>query len=281
MVGMLSEEELDLLRKLWDQGVSVRDISRILRVNPKILYVYVRVSGLKPRRRSTRSKISDKDLEIIRDLRFKGFSIREIARKLDVSPRTVSLYLKAMGLIRRRISRCPQISREDLLKLSIEGLRDIDIARKFNTSIACVSKYKKLYKISKRSIRKEVNKKKTEEIIDRIIRYIEEKGFTTNRELKQIKININEKILNMLSERDENIRWLKIKYTSTNKFTILPTRLGGLILIYKDIDKASRYIYSQIIDRRTPARVVKYLLKLNKIPQEIIDRIILYIRSGE
>ncbi|MEZ0289510.1 MAG: hypothetical protein ABWJ42_00250 [Sulfolobales archaeon] len=275
---MLSQDKIELLKSLWAQGVSVREISKILGVNPRSLYVYIRVLKLKPRKPGRNVKLGERDLEIIRELALKGVKIREIARRFNVSSKTITMYLRAMGVEYRSVSRCPEIPRDELLKLAQEGLRDIDIAKRFNTTISCVSKYKRVYGISKRKFKREATEKRLQETIERILEILRIKGFTTSVELRQNRIILSEKILERLAERDSSVKWFKIKYTSTSKFTVLPARLGGVTAVYKDLSKVSEWLYNQIVDKNTPARVIRYLFKLNKIPQEITDRILGYTR---
>ncbi|MCD6369636.1 MAG: hypothetical protein J7L38_07570 [Thermoproteales archaeon] len=61
-----------------------------------------KVLGLPRRRRPPNEKITEDDIEIIKELYLKGVSVEEIAGCLEVSRRTVIVYLKAMGLYKPR-----------------------------------------------------------------------------------------------------------------------------------------------------------------------------------
>lgn len=268
---MLSPDDIKALAELYNSGVKISEISRRLKINPKQVYVYIKVHGIKPRKRSSKAKIGEKELEIIREMRMKGHKIHEIAEKIGVSPRTISTYLKAMGLTSRRINKCGEIDKETFIRLIKEGFRDIDIAEKMHISISCIAKYKKILGISKRVLKREEKKNLMKKTVEEIKRMIEEKGFVTSRELRTRKILLTKPLLNMLTEE---IKWFKLKYTSTNKFTIFLPRLGGVIFLYKDVEKLTSYLLENMIDKNAPTKVVRYLGKINKIPSEVVETLI-------
>lgn len=271
---MLTSELRDMFKSLWEKGLSVKEISRILNINPKSVYVYARVYGLKPRRRSSRAKLSEEDIKKIAELRSRGMKIRDIANLMKVSTRTIASYLSALGITLRKYRRCPEIPREDFIRLATSGLRDREIADKLNVSISCVYKYKKLYGVSKRSLERRVREKKFIESMNKIIDLVSKKGYVTSAELRKSGISLNRDLIEKLLSSRNDLRIFKIKYTSTHKFTIFNPRIRGAVLIYKDPREAARYLIAQIIDRDTPLRVINYLMKLNKIPKEVSDEFV-------
>ncbi|MGC9149015.1 MAG: hypothetical protein ACP5GI_06205 [Sulfolobales archaeon] len=272
---MLSKEEIELFKTLWEKGVSTLEISRLLKINHKHVYIYAKVYGLKSRKKSARAKINENDIKVIAELRKKGLKIRDIASLMKVSPRTIAAYLKALGMVSKKQTKCPEISKETLLDAISRGLKDREIAETFGVSLSCIYKYKKLYGISKRSLRRQLRDKKISETIHNIIRIINDRGFVTSSELrKKIGVVITKDLLERILSIEKDIKIIKIKYTSTHKFTIFNPRLGGVIFIYKDHSAVARYLLSNIVDKNAPLRVIKYLFKLNKIPQELLEKFI-------
>ena len=277
---MLSQGEVELFRTLWEKGVSTSEISKILKINHKYIYIYAKIYGLKSRKKSARAKINENDIKLIAELRKKGVKIKDIASLMKVSPRTIAAYLKALGIVFKKQTRCPEISKETLLEAISRGLKDRDIAETLSVSLSCVYKYKKLYGISKRSLRKQLRDKKILEIINSIIRVINDKGFVTSSEIrKKIGVVITKDMLERILSIEKDLRIIKIKYTSTHKFTIFNPRLGGVIFIYKDPSAVARYLISNLVDKNVPLRVIKYLFKLNKMPQDLLEKFLELLRE--
>jgi len=262
--------------RLWLKGVKEEEIAKRLNIRVNMVPVYVKVLGLPPRtkRSPPNKKLSDEDLELIKEMWMDGATIKEIADYFNVHESTVLMYLHAMGLKRRVKSKCPNISKEELEKLCREGLTDKEIAEIYNTSSHCIARLRQKYGISKRILMKQRYRKKLNNIVETIINILNDKGFTTSVELREkYGIHVNRNLLNILENLIDGINYFKLRYLSTAKYSVFHTKYTNTTIIYlKGYEKkVATFLQRIMVNRDIPSGVFKHLLKANNVPKEIIE----------
>ncbi len=278
---LLPHEKQEIFKKLWFLGVKESEIAQILGIRVNMVPIYARILGLPSRgkRAPPNKKLADEDLELIKKMWMDGATIKEIAEYFGIHETTVQMYLRAMGLRRRTVKRCPDIPKEVLEKLCLELYTDEEIAEMFHTSKNCIAKLRQKYGINKRSLIKQKSQEKLERIIDIIAEILNKKGYTTSIELRENhNIRINTKLLEQLEIGLEGVKWFRLRYTSTAKFTIFPARFNNLTIIYLEgnEDKVISFLISNILDKNTPRKALKHLLKTNKAPDTILKLLNIY-----
>jgi len=273
---MLPPDKKKIFRKLWLAGVKEREIARILKLRLTLIPIYARLLGLPPRKKRSpfNRKLSDEDLELIKEMWHDGATIKEIAEYFGVTQRTISDYLHAMGLRRRVVKRCPEIDKDELERLCIEGFTDEEIAKMYNTSKNCIVRLRQKYGISKRAIFKRKYKEKLERQIDLVVRILEGKGFTTSRELREkYNVSINRRLLEALESSVEGLKWFKLVYTSTANFSVFPARFSNMTIIYLEgsESKVISFLLRNLVNKNIPRRIIKIVLKTNNVPEELIE----------
>ena len=273
---MLPPEKQEVFKRLWLSGVKESEIARILGLRVNTVTIYAKILGLPPRSRRPppNKKIKNEDIELIKEMWFNGATVKEIAEYFGVHETTILCYLHAMGLKRRTIRRCPDIPRDVLERLSLKGYTDEEIARIYNTSKNCVMRLRQKYGINKRVLVKRRRREKINKIIDMIVSYLNEKGYITSIELREKHgIRVDRKLLEELESDIDGIRWFKLKYTSTAKFSVFPVKFNNMTIIYLEgnEDKVIAFLLNNTIDKNVPLKVMKYLLKANSAPEGIIN----------
>lgn len=272
---MLSPEKVEVFKKLWISGVEEREIARVLGIRVSMIPVYAKILGLPPRKKKVtpNKKIRDEDIELIREMWTNGATIKEIAEYFGVSERTITDYLRAMGLRRREERKCPDIPREELEKLCFEGRTDEEIARLFHTSKYCIARLRQKYGINKRELAKRRHEEKLREIIDKIAVILNEKGYTTSIELREkYGIEVRTELLQYLESAIEDFRWFKLKYTSTSKYSVFPLKFNNLIIMYLKGEEVRvvLFLLNNILDKNISRTVLKHVLKTNNAPSDLI-----------
>ena len=275
---MLPPEKQETFKRLWLSGVKESEIARILGIRVNTVPIYARILGLPPRskRSPPNKKLSDEDIELMREMWLDGATIQEIADYFNVHPRTVLEYLHAMGLRRRTRTKCPDIPRDRLEELSKQGLTDEEIAKLLGTKKYCIIRLRQKYGISKRALLRKRSREKLNKTIETIFEILERQGYVTSIELKKkYGMHINKKILEMIEQYIEGVKWFRIIYTSTAKFTVFPVRFNNMTIIYLEgcEDKVIKFLKNNFVDNNIPDRVFKMLLKMNNAPQELIKNI--------
>jgi len=273
---LLSPEKVEVFKKLWMAGIKEHEIARVLGIHVSMVPVYAKILGLPPRKKKAtpNKKIRDEDIEFIREMWVNGATIKEIAEYFGVSERTITDYLRAMGLRRREERKCPDIPREELEKLCFEGHTDKEIARLFHTSKYCIAKLRQKYGINKRELAKRRHEEKLHEIIDKIVAILNEKGYTTSTELRdKYGIIIHRKLLQHLESAIDGFRWFKLKYTSTYRYSVFPPKFNGVIVMYLKGEEAKVILFlcKNIVSDDTPITALKRILKINNAPDELIN----------
>jgi len=275
---LLPPEKQETFKRLWLSGVKESEIARILGIRVNTVPIYARILGLPPRskRSPPNKKLSDEDIELMREMWLDGATIQEIADYFNVHPRTVLEYLHAMGLRRRTRTKCPDIPRDRLEELSKQGLTDEEIAKLLGTKKYCIIRLRQKYGISKRALLRKRSREKLNKTIETIFEILERQGYVTSIELKKkYGMHINKKILEMIEQYIEGVKWFRIIYTSTAKFTVFPVRFNNMTIIYLEgcEDKVIKFLKNNFVDNNIPDRVFKMLLKMNNAPQELIKNI--------
>jgi len=170
---------------------------------------------------------------------------------------------------------CPHISREELEKLCFEGLTDEEIAKRYNTSRYCIMKLRRKYGINKKKLakcRREERLRKATELIESILR---RRGYVTSIELRErYGIKISKELLQRLESTIDGFKWFKLKYVSTRKYSVLPPRFLGSIIMYlkgKECDVLDYLLFNRV--GLAPWRAVKSLLRANNAPAELIEKL--------
>lgn len=270
---MLSPEKQELFKRLWFSGSSNSEIAHALGIDVRMVSVYARVLKLPPRKKVVppNKKLSDEDLERMKEMWISGATIKEIARHFGVSPYTVSLYLHAMGLKRWSRKPCVNIPAEELEKLCLEGYTDEEIAEMYNTSRNCIARLRKRYGINRRELTRQRRLEKMDRIVDTVARVLSESGFTTSIELrKKYGIEVGKDLLKYMESRIEGLRWFRLRNTATAKYTVFPSSFTVIYLKGHEKDVAV-YLLGIAVKREVPLRSLRYLLKINGAPKEIID----------
>jgi len=130
----LSEEQIALIRSMWTEKPAV-EIAKILGVHRHTVSSWAKKLGLSMKRRGRPSSV---DPELIKKLRMKGFTYREISEKLGVSFESVKYQCKKMGLGRPSNIRVSNIDIEEFKKLYLEGLTYKDMANRLKISISSI-----------------------------------------------------------------------------------------------------------------------------------------------
>lgn len=273
---MLSPEKQEEFKKLWLSGVKVSEISQILGIQPDTIYVYVKVFGLPPRskRSSSNEKIRRESLEYIRQLWFDGLTAEEIAERFEVSVWTIREYLRAMGLRRRSRTPCVDIPCSEFMKLYDEGHTDEEIAKTYQTSKSCVTKLRRLCGINKRKVIVHKSREKMSRIMELIANILNDKGYVTSVELrKKYNVNINLRLLKILEANVEGIKWFRLKYTSTYRYSVFPRRFINMTIIYLSGSENAviSYLKENTLCRYVNHSILKTLLRMNNAPKELIN----------
>lgn len=276
--NLLSDNEKKLFAKLWNSGFKEEEIARILGIHVNMVPIYARVLDLPPRSKRTppNKKLSDEDIELMKEMWLDGATIQEIANYFNVHYITVQQYLHAMGLKRRTRTKCPDIPRDKLEELSKQGLTDEEIARIFKTKKYCIARLRQKYGINKRVILKRKREEKINKIIETIANIIGNRGYTTSIELREkYGIRVNRKTLDMIEQSIEGIKWFRLTSTSTVKFTVFPAKFNNMAIIYLEgyEHEVIKFLKSNLKNKNVPSRVLKILLKMNRAPQELIEKI--------
>ena len=92
----LAKEE-KLIRRMYEQGCSIQDISEKVKAHPVSVGIKIRKMGLTRAKKISeyRTKLFGQDKKLVK-MRNKGMSYKEIAQALDVSPNTVMNHFKKM-----------------------------------------------------------------------------------------------------------------------------------------------------------------------------------------
>jgi len=271
---MLSPEKRELFTKLWLSGVSEENIAREVGIPLKMVSTYARVLGLPPRKPPTIRKIRDEDLELIKEMWYNGATLREIAEYFEVSITTVQQYLRAMGLSRQIVRRCPDIPREELERLCWEDRTDAEIAEMYGTSKGCIVRLRQRYGINRRELARSRLSKELNKAVETIVRILNEDGYVTSQELKKMYgVRVTKKLLRELEDVVEGFRWFRIAYTSTSKYTVFPPRFNKLVVMYLQGEerKVLRFLLSNLADPDVPLSSVKRVLKNSCAPKELVE----------
>jgi len=279
---MIPPEKVEILRKLWMEGVSGTEIARQLNISPSVVYAYAKALGLPPRRRG---RLSSEDVKRMIELLKEGLPPTEIARQLNISPNTVVFYAKILG-IRRRTNgrakhgrRCIDIDRRQLEELARSGLTTVEIARATGTSASCIEKLARIYGIPIPSL--------TDKVVEEVRRMLESRGFATLSELRNVvraPIPPSIRILSRLRGMGLNVEKIRIRATSTPKYSVLPRRVGETIIYIKGRESdVAAYIVSEF-KRHTkgevPPRALLAVLRANGVPEAIIREVERIMRYG-
>lgn len=272
---MLPPEKREVFIKLWLSGVKEAEIARILGIHVNDVPFYAKVLGLPRRSRGAppNRKIRDEDVELIKEMWMNGATVKEIADYFGVHESTIQSYLRAMGLRRREKRKCPDIPREELEKLCLEGRSDVEIASMYNTSRNCIMKLRLLYGINKRMLAERRRRRKMDENIEKIISILNEKGYTTSMELlEKYGIRIDKEILDSLKSLINELEWFRLVYTSTARYSIFPPKFNNMTIVYlRGREKEVVYfLLSNLIDRNVPTTALKIFLKMNGAPEELV-----------
>jgi len=273
---MLPPEKRETFIRMWLSGASHEEIASALGIPVNMVSVYVRVLGLPPRKCSPppNKKIRDEDLELIKKMWLDGARIREIAEYFGVSGFTLYQYLQTMGLRRRSYRRCPDIPQEELEKLCQEGYTDKEIAEMYSTSEYCIAKLRQKYGINKRELVVKRATEKRSKVIETIAEILNEKGHTTSLELRETHgIELNREILRELENSIEGLRWFKLVYTSTSKYSVFPRKFNNLIVVYLQGEerKVLEYLLRNLVDPNVPRESVKWVLKNSGALSELVE----------
>jgi len=271
---LLPPEKVEVFKKLWMSGVKEDEIARELGIPAKMVSLYAKILGL-PRRRKAppNRKIRDEDIELMRKMWFSGATIKEIAKYFGVSEKTITNYLYVMGLKRRNRMKCPNIPREELEKLCRDGYTDKEIAKMFNTSKSCIATLRQKYGINKIELARHRYEEKLQEIINKIATIINEKGYTTSIELRdKYGIKLDRKLLQRLESSIDGFRWFKLRYTSTLRYTVFPPKFNRVVVMYLKGEEAKviTFLCRNIVDSKTPINALKYILRINNAPDELV-----------
>lgn len=272
---MLPPEKEEILKNLWLKNAKVSEIALVLGIRPDQVYVYAKVLGLPPRSKNSPSnaKIRITDLSLLRKMWEEGWSVKQIAEYFGTGEWTVRNYLRAMGLKRRPRVTCIDLSCNELEQLCVKGLTDKEIAKTYGISVLCVIRLREKCGINKRELNALKNKEKTNEIIKFIVDILNMKGFTTSIELRnRYNININGRLLREIEGSIEGIRWFRLKYTSTYKYTVFPLSFIYMTVIYlTGFEHAVvSYLKENTISKNLNPSVLKTLLRMNNAPEELI-----------
>jgi DNA-binding CsgD family transcriptional regulator len=249
----------------------------VLHMPPDERKEIVRIAGSSSRRLPSRNrKLSDEDLELMKKMRLNGATIQEIAEYFGVNVKTVSDHLRAMGLRQRtRLIRCPEIPREALERLCWQGLTDEEIAKLFNTSEYCIARNRQKYNINKREIAATRIREKTYKNVETIANILSKYCYTTSTEIsKMYGIHVTRNLLEIIEQSINGVKWFRLKYTSTSKYTVFSPRLANMVVIYLEgcEDKVLRFLKDLIVDNGVPKSSLVALLEMNNVPKNLIDK---------
>ncbi len=275
---MLSEEKKELFIKLWNSGLKEEEIARIIGIRVNMVPIYARVLGLPPRTRRAppNKKLSDEDIQLMKEMWFDGATIQEIADYFNVHPTTVLQYLHAMGLKRRTKTKCPDIPKEELEELCRRGLTDSEIAGIYGTSKNCIMRIRQKYGINKRTLIRQKTAERLRKIVETIAEILNDQGYTTTRELRErYGIRIDKRVLQQLENSIEGFRWFRLTYTSSAKYTVFPISFSNLTIIYLEgfEDKVTTFLLKNLANKEVPRKVVRMILKMNNVSEALLERI--------
>jgi len=273
---LLPPEKREAFIKLWLSGVKEAEIARILGIHVNKVSLYAKVLGLPRRGRGAppNRKIRDEDVELIKEMWMNGATAKEIADYFGVRESTIQSYLRAMGLRRRERRKCPDIPREELEKLCLEGRSDAEIASMYNTSRNCIVKLRLMYGIDRRRILATCRREeRIREKAGKVMSALSEKGYTTSAELREkYSIRINRELLDSLKSLINGLEWFRLVYTSTARYSIFPPKFNNMTIVYlRGREKeVACFLLSNLVDRDTPKAALKILLKMNGAPEELV-----------
>jgi len=270
----VNEEVLRRMEELWHKGTKIKDIASQLGLSKKTVSDYLKKLGLR-RQVGGRRKVGEEELKVMVELWHKGASIGEIARRLGLDKSTVSKRLCSMGLRRREHRRCPNVGSEELLELVKKGLSDAEIAVVYKTTERCVAKLRHKYGIDRRKMKRSAAEQRYREKAGMVMEMLSEKCYTTSGELAGLGVKLNRRLLEKLRELSDKVRWFRITYRSTPKYTILPPKLQGKWLLYlAGCEPAvATFIVLNMVSLDVPHYSVARLLENNGAPKELVGEV--------
>lgn len=281
----LSEDVVEKFREMWYRGMSENRISKELGLSINEVYVCARLLGLKPRKEppKNRRRLSDNDIITIRKLREEGKGTHEIARIVGVSPSTIQVYLKCMGLTNKRnVRRCPYIPKYEIEKL-YKNHTDKEIADKFNTTVSCIYRLRRKYGISKKLLIRSEQRNKREIIITKIIVMLLKKGLVTSLDVRrELGIRLTPEIVRDIEAKYSTIKSFRIEYMSTTGHSLFPRSFYKLFVIYLEGREPDviTFILNNI-PKGVPKRVIKYVLRMNSVPPEILETLDAFYKQNK
>ena len=271
----VNEEVLRRMEELWHKDTKIKDIASQLGLSKRTVSEYLRKLGLRRKRGGGRKKVGEEELKVMVELWHKGATIEKIARQLRLNKSTVLTHLHSMGLRRREFRRCPKVGSEELLELVKKGLSDSEIAEVYKTTERCVAKLRHKYGIDRRKMKSEAAEQRYREKAGRVLEILSEKCYTTSGELAELGLKLNWRLLEKLEEHSDKVKWFRITYRSTSKYTILPPKLQGKSVLYlAGCEHAvATFIVLNMVSLDIPHYSVARLLESNGAPKALINEV--------
>ena len=133
----LTNDQITHMREMKNNGKSRKEISLFFNVSPQTVNKHVGYFG----RRGGRNKTAPEIVEEIRDLRQKGTTRKDVAKRLGLSTSTISTYAK--GYARAKHDKITEEKIEKVRTLADEGYSRKKISEKMNISYSNVSYFTK------------------------------------------------------------------------------------------------------------------------------------------
>ena len=120
----------------------------------------------------------------------------------------------------------------------------------------------------------EERKKKLIELADKIYRLVSRKGVVTSNDMRLLGIRFSRELGRILQEKYRDVRFFKLTYLSTFKYSILPPSLYNSYIIYiKGKERDVVRILFREIPKGVPKRSIRWLFKMNGVLEELEEAI--------
>jgi len=279
MVRCLNEVEREKFKEMYLKGCDYSEISRELGIPKKHIPLYARVLGL-PRRSAYGGKLTDEVLEKIKTMRLEGMKVKEIAEVLGYSEDYVGQLLIIMCVKKR--SKCVEIPKEVIEDYIVKKIPKHIASEELGISMSCLKKlmrkYGLKYQVGEATVKDPV--KISEMVVDFFRKLgrtytldFREDVKTINKELYRSFINLKPyRFFNLISQTLRGVEWFKISYTSTHRYTVLPSMMNGKYVVYM-VGSECEVIkeLASMVSPETPLAMLKYLLKSNGAPQKLVE----------
>ncbi len=277
-------EKIGEFKKLWEEGLKSDDIARKLGISEDQVLKYAIAAGVLPKKifKPIRNrKVTPQVLIYMRDMLLDGASLTEIADYFGLDRTTVRNHLRAIGLLPRRADRIRKkvkISKKELEEMSKKGYSDREIAEHFGVSPSYIAMLRRRYGIYKKYPVGMREFKRLETIADTVMEKIYEKCYTTNKELRQLGIDLDLDLARRLEDFIEGLKWFRISRVSTRKHRVFSRSLSKIIILY--VDGCEKEVASFLVSRANcvPRRAIDYLLRKNYVPHYVIRTFYLLYR---